>query len=98
MASTRRVSAIAEIEAEKEREDARKANEVNALAQAKLIGKDAHAALKARLVQERAALHEAKKVDKLRIAAEQKAEKARLAAETKAKRADTKVRPIYSLN
>jgi hypothetical protein len=94
---SRRFSSIAEIEAEKEREEARKANDRVALAEAKKMGKEAHAAVKARLAQERAAASEAKKLEKLRITAEQKAEKARLAAESKAKRADGKVR-IYSMN
>jgi hypothetical protein len=55
------------------------------------LGKEAHAAVKARLTQERAATSEAKKLEKLRIVAEQKAEKARLAAESKAKRSEAKV-------
>jgi len=90
-ASYRRVSAVAEVEMEKNREDAQKANDRNALAEAKKLGKEAHAAARARLAQERAAASEAKKIEKLRIIAEQKAEKARLAAESKAKRAEAKV-------
>ncbi len=66
-----------------------------AAARDKKLDKEAHAAVKAQLAQERAATIEAKKMDKLRIATEQKAEKARLAAESKAKRGDAKVR-IYS--
>ena len=91
-ASSRRVSTIAEIEAEKERDAHQKANERNVLAEAKKLGKEAHAAVKARLAQERAAASDAKKMEKLRIAAEQKAEKARLVAENKAKRAEARVR------
>jgi hypothetical protein len=91
MESSRRVSSIADIEMEKEKDDAQKANDRNALAEAKKLGKEAHAAFKARLAQERAATSEAKRLEKLRIIAEQKAEKARLAAESKAKRAEAKV-------
>ena len=65
--------------------------------EAKKLGKEAHAAVKARLTQERATALEAKKIEWLRISAEQKAEKARLAAESKGKRIDTKVRNL-SLN
>ena len=90
-----RVSTITVNEAEKERELARKAEERKVLADAKRLGKEAHAALKARLAQEQAAMSEAIKVQKLKITAEKKAEKARLAAENKAKRADAKVR-VYS--
>jgi hypothetical protein len=93
----RRVSVVAEMEMEKSREDAQKADDRIALAEAKKLGKEAHAAAKARLTQERAAASEAKKMEKLRIIAEQKAEKARLAAETKAKRAEAKVR-IYFMD
>ncbi len=80
---------------EKEREDVQKTADRNTLLKAKKLGKEAHAAVKARLAQECAAAIEAKKMDKLRIATEQKAEKARLAAKSKAKRGDAKVR-IYS--
>ena len=82
---------------EKDREDAQKVSDRNALAEAKKLGKEAHAAVKARLAQEQAATSEAKKMEKLRIVAEQKAEKARLAAETRAKQAAAKVR-MYSIN
>ncbi len=85
------VSAVTEFEMEKSCEDTQKANNRNVLAEAKKVGKEAHAALKAQLTQEQAAASEAKKMDKLRIAAEQKVEKARLAAESKAKRAEAKV-------
>lgn len=61
------------------------------LAEAKKQGREALAAAKARLVQERTAASEAKKVKKLKIVAEQKAEKARLAAKNKAKQAKAKV-------
>jgi len=82
---------------EKEREDAQKANDHNALAEAKKLGKEAHTAAKARLAQEQAATSEAKKMERLRIIAEQKAEKARLAAESKAKWVEARVR-VYSMN
>jgi len=81
----RRVSAVAEIETEKNRKNAQKANDHIALTEAKKLGKEAHAAAKARLTQEWAATSEAKKIKKLRVIADQKAEKARLAAKTKAK-------------
>jgi len=87
---------VAEIIMEKEREDAQKASDCNALTEAKKR-KEAHAAIKAQLIQEWAAASEAKKMEKLRIVAEQKAEKARLAAENKAKRAEAKVR-IYLMD
>jgi hypothetical protein len=67
------------------------------LAEAKKKGKDVFAAVKAQLVQERAIASEAKKIEKLKVAAEQKAEKARLAAENKAKRAEAKV-CVQSIN
>jgi hypothetical protein len=79
---------------EKDREEAQKADDRHALAEAKKLGKEAHAAFKARLAQERAAASKAKKTEKLRVIAEQKAEKARLAAESKAKRAEARVRII----
>ena len=88
---------VAEIIMEKEREDAQKASDCNALTEAKKLGKEAYAAIKAQLIQEWAAASEAKKMEKLRIVAEQKAEKARLAAENKAKRAEAKVR-IYLMD
>jgi len=62
-----------------------KEGECKALAKAKKLGKEAHAAVKAQLAQEWAAAAEAKKVERLRVAVEQKAKKARLAAESKAR-------------
>ena len=61
------------------------------LVEAKKQGKEVHMATKAHLTQAHAAASEAKKVEKLRITAEQKAAKARVAAENKAKWADGKV-------
>ena len=46
-ALSRRVLTIAEIEAEKERDAHQKANECNVLTEAKKLGKEAHAAVKA---------------------------------------------------
>ena len=88
---------VAEIEMEKSHEAAQKVDDRNTLAEAKKLGKEAHAAAKARLAQECAAASEAKKTEKLRIIAEQKAEKARLAAESKAKQAEAKVR-VYLMD
>jgi len=68
-----------------------KEGERKALTEAKKLGKEAHMAVKAQLAQEWAAAAEAKKVERLRVAAEQKAEKARLTAESKARQADAKV-------
>ena len=92
---TRRVTSIAEIEMEKDREAARKAEDCKALADAKEQGKEALAAVKARIAQDRAASAEAKKVEKLRVAAERQVEKARVAAEKKAKQAEQRVRAHY---
>jgi hypothetical protein len=92
---TRRVSSIAEIEAEKDREAARKVEDRKALADAKEHGKEAVAAVKARIAQDRAASAEAIKVEKLRVAAEQQVEKAMVAAEKKAKQAEQRVRAQY---
>ena len=88
------VSTVAEYEMEKDCKEARRADDRNALAEAKKLGKKVHAAVKAQLAQEQAATSEAKKTEKLRVIAEQKAEKARLAAESKAKQAEARVR-IY---
>ena len=88
---TQRVSTIAQIEADKEREASQKADEHKTLAEAKKQGKEAYAAAKAQITQEQTAAAEAKKIEKLRIAAEHQAEKARLAAENKAKQAERKV-------
>ena len=90
MESSQQVSTIADIEIEKEKEDAQKVNDYNALTEAKKLGREAHAAFKTYLAQEQAATLEAKRLEKLRIVAEQKAEKARLAAESKAKQAEAK--------
>ena len=80
---------------EKDQEESQKATDRIALTEAKKLGKEAHAAAKAQLAQERAATSEAKKTEKLRIIVEQKAEKARLAAESKAKQANAKVCMYY---
>ncbi len=85
MSLSRQVSTIAEIEMEKQRKDVQKEGECKALVKAKKLGKEAHAAVKAQLAQEWAAAAKAKKVERLRVAAEQKAEKARLTAESKAR-------------
>ena len=77
---------------EKDREAAQKAEDCKALADAKEQGKEAIAAVKAWIAQDRAASAEARKVEKLRVAAERQMEKARVAAEKKAKQAEQRVR------
>jgi hypothetical protein len=79
----RRVSLIAENEAEKERDARRKVENRLALADAKAQGKEAVAAVRARIAQEQAAAAEAKKVQKLKAMAERQEKKARIAAENK---------------
>jgi hypothetical protein len=71
---------------EKDHEAARKAEDCKALADAKEQGKEAIAAVKAQIAQDRVASAEARKVEKLRVAAERQAEKARVAAEKKGNR------------
>ena len=66
------------------------------LTEAKKLRKEPYAAVKAWLVQEWAAAFETKKMEKLRVTAEQKAEKVRLAAKSKARWANAKVH-IYCL-
>jgi len=94
-ALTRQVSSIAETEMEKNCEAAQKAEEHKVLADAKEQGKEAIAAVKARIAQDRTASAEARKVEKLRVAAEQQVEKARVAAEKKAKQAEQRVHIQY---
>ena len=90
-ASTQRVSAVLEIEAQKEREACQKAEDKKALLGAKSQGCEAVAAVKARIEEERATASQAKKLEKLRITAERKAEKARNVAEAKMRQAEKKV-------
>ena len=87
----RQVSSIAEIEMEKDHEAALKAEDRKVLTDAKEQGKEALAAVKAHIAQDCAASAEAKKVEKLRVAAERQVEKARVAAEKKAKQAKQRV-------
>jgi hypothetical protein len=63
---------IAKMEAEKQREDAQQVDDRTQLTEAKKVGKEAHTALKAWLVQEHAAVSEAKKMEKSRLATKQK--------------------------
>ena len=77
-APSRRISSIIEIEAKRARDARQKADEKKALADAKSQGKEAIAALKARLAQEHATASQAKKIKKLRITAERKAERVRV--------------------
>jgi len=77
------VSTIAENEVEKECEALQKVEERKALAEAKAQGKEVVAAVRACIVQERAAAAEAKKVQKLRAVAERKEKMARITAENK---------------
>ena len=92
---TRRVSSIAELEVEKDCEAARKAEDHKALADAKEQGKEAIAAVKAWITQDCIASAEVRKVEKLRVTAEQQAEKARVAAEKKGKQAEQRVHAHY---
>jgi hypothetical protein len=85
---TRRISSIAEIELEKDREVSQKAEDRKAIEAAKAQGKEALAAVKARIT----AATQARKLEKARVAAERQAEKARLAAQNRAKQAERKVR------
>ena len=62
------------------------------MAEAKKLGREVHAAVKARIIQEQAAAADAKKQKKLQNEAERQAEKARVAAANKAKQAEIKVR------
>jgi hypothetical protein len=80
---------------EKDHEAAQKAEDRKALADAKEQGKEAVAAVKAWIAQDCVASAEAKKVEKLRVAAEWQAEKARVAAEKKAKQAEQRVHAHY---
>jgi hypothetical protein len=88
---TRRVSSIAQVEAEKEREANQKAEDRRALEEAKAQGKEAYAVAKAQIAHQRAAAAQAKKLEKLRVAAERQAEKARVAAENRARQTERKV-------
>jgi hypothetical protein len=91
----RRVSLIAKIEAEKDREAAQKAEDCKVLVDAKEQGKEAIAAVKAWIAQDWAASAEAIKVEKLRVTAEWQVEKARVAVEKKAKQAEQRVCAQY---
>jgi hypothetical protein len=77
---------------EKDHEVAQKAEDHKALTDAKEQGKEAVAAVKAWIAQDHAASAEARKVEKLRVAAERQMEKARVTAEKKAKQAEQRVR------
>ena len=77
------MSTIAENEVEKEQEALRKVENRTALAEAKAQGKEAVAAVRARIAQEQAMVAKAKKVQKLRAMAERQEMKARIAAEKK---------------
>ena len=92
---TQQVSLIAELEVEKDREAARKVEDRKVLADAKEQGKEAVAAVKAWITQDRAASADARKVERLRVAAEWQVEKARVAAEKKAKQAEQRVCAQY---
>ena len=81
-----------------DRNTRQKADDKKALVDAKLHGKEAVAAIKARIVQEHATALEAKKIEKLRVTAERKAEKARITAETKARQAEKRVWTTFLLS
>jgi hypothetical protein len=65
------------------------------LAEAKLQGKEAMVALKARIAQEHTVAEQAKKLEKLRITIEHQAEKVRIVAESKGKQAKRRVRRFF---
>jgi hypothetical protein len=78
-----RVALIARLEADKTVKTDKKMADRQALKDAKVLGKEAFAAEKARIAAEKVAAEEAKKVEKLKVAAARQAEKARVAAEKK---------------
>jgi hypothetical protein len=80
-ASSRRVSSIAEVEAEQERAAHQRADDKIALADTKTQGKEAVATVRAWIAQEQATASHTRQLEKLRIATERKEEKARIAAE-----------------
>ena len=87
-ASSRRVSSIAEVEAEQERVACQRADDKKALAHAKMQGKEAVATVRARIAQEQATASHARQLEKLRITAERKEEKLRIAVEKKERQAE----------
>lgn len=86
-----RVNTIKKAESEKQAQASSKADQKKALAAAKILGKDAFEAEKARIAQEKLAIAEAKTQEKLRIAAAKQADKVRLAAEKKVSAAAKRV-------
>jgi hypothetical protein len=90
-ASTWRLISIAAIEEEKDRQASQWAEDQRTLAEARAQGKEAHAAAKAHIAQEKEAAMQAKKIERLRATAERQAEKARVAAENKARQLERKV-------
>ena len=80
------------IEEEKAREASQRAEDQRTLAEARAQGKEAHAAAKAHIAQEKEATVQAKKIEWLRVTAERQAEKARVVAENKARQLERKVR------
>ena len=63
-------------------------------------GKEAVAALRARIAQERAEASQARKLERLKITAEHQAERARIAADNKARQAEKKVHrhsPLFNI-
>jgi hypothetical protein len=88
---TRRVSSIAQIEAEKEHKANQKAEDRRALEEAKAQEKEAYTVAKAQIAHQRATAAQAKKLEKLRVTAKRQAEKARVAAENRARQTERKV-------
>ncbi|KAN0094837.1 hypothetical protein V8E55_003124 [Tylopilus felleus] len=82
-----RLKTIAQLEAEKRANADRKDADADALKKAKVQGKEAFAAEKARIAREKAEIAERKKADRLRAQEAKKVEKARIAAEKKALKA-----------
>jgi len=67
---------ITTIEEEKAHEASHREEDQRMLAEARAQGKEAHAAAKACIAQEREAAMQAKKIERLRVTAEHQAEKA----------------------
>jgi hypothetical protein len=91
---TRRVSSIAQVEAEKTHKATQKAEDCWALEEAKAQGKEAYAMAKAQIAHQRAEEAQAKKLEKLSVAAECQAEKAQVATKNRARQAERKVCPL----
>ncbi|KAG9317973.1 hypothetical protein JVU11DRAFT_29 [Chiua virens] len=91
-----RIKIIARQEAEKNADSNRQAANAEALKAAKVLGKEALAAEKARIAQEKAEADQAKKVERERVKEAKKKEKVRVAAEKRAQRQNGKGKNVPS--